>query len=97
VSGVVARVTFPSAGALSATVPSMRVVRALGRFFSGRRKSPLRNATETAILFAALVLIIFGLRGEPMWRLTFGTLAVAACGFVIGFGFTVFDNRRHPG
>ena len=75
----------------------MRVVHSLGRLFSGLRKSPLRNATETAILFAALVLIIFGLRGEPMWQLTLGTLAVAGCGFVIGFGFTVFNNRRRPG
>lgn len=69
-------------------------MRVVGRFFSGRGKSPVRNATETAVFFAAIEVAIYAPADVPIWRLVVGAFAVGLVGFVIGFGFTKFNERR---
>jgi hypothetical protein len=73
----------------------MRVAwRGFRRLISGRSKSPARNATEMAVGLAAIFVVFYGTRGGTPWRLVVGTLALAAVGFVLGFGATVYGGRR---
>lgn len=69
-------------------------MRALGRFFSGRDKSPVRVATEMAVLGPVLVVVIYAPRGEAVLRLAVGALGVAAIFFVCGFAIGLLNKRQ---
>jgi hypothetical protein len=76
----------------------MRAVGAMcRRFFSAKGKSPLRNGIETAGLLAAIFLAFYAWRASTTWRLILGAINVAALGFVLGFGTTIYSNRRRRG
>jgi hypothetical protein len=71
----------------------MRVaVRRFRDFFFPRDKSPIRNATETAILFvAALGSILYAPSGGLARPLALMALGLA----LVGFGFSIFGRLRH--
>jgi hypothetical protein len=66
------------------------------RCFSVRGKSPTRNGIESAATLAAIILILDGPRAASGWPLAEGTLAMAAVGFALGFGLTLYIGRRAP-
>ena len=72
-------------------------MRAVRRFFSLRGKSPIRNGIENAGILAAIFLVVYASRASTTWRLALGTIAIAAVGFVLGFGTSIYFNRRRPG
>jgi hypothetical protein len=88
-----------SKGGLAAVerdVPKMRAAWCtFNRLLSGRGKSPMRNASQMAIGLAAIFLAFDGWRAASTSRLLLGTLAVAAVGFALGFGITIYGKHRH--